>query len=97
MKVESVDTATTRRLSIPRLEMSEGKADAVTSITALLDRAVVWAPGGKIASMYWAVYLVHLGSLRIQISMRPSFADFATARPDGAHQGLVALLESRPA
>ena len=65
VKVESVDTATTRRLSIPRLEMSEGKADAVTSITALLDRAVVWAPGGKIASMYWAVYLVHLGSLRI--------------------------------
>lgn len=58
VKVESVDTATTRRLSISRLEMSEGKADAVTSITALLDRAVVWAPGGKIASMYWAVYLV---------------------------------------
>ena len=45
--------------------MSEGKADAVTSITTLLDRAVVWAPGGKITSMYWAVYLVHLGSLRI--------------------------------
>jgi len=45
--------------------MSEGKADAVTLITARLDRAVVWAPGGKIASMYWAVYLVHLGSLRI--------------------------------
>jgi hypothetical protein len=58
VKVESVDTATTRRLSIPRLEMSEGKADAVTSITALLDRAVVWALGGKIASMYCAVYLV---------------------------------------